>query len=66
VRKLDYVLNRACHVGLSVTENDFGFNERFFKLKAELKEQMQEEEWLNEQILENLSKVIIPYENKKE
>jgi hypothetical protein len=27
---------------------------------------MQEEEWLNEQILENLSKVIIPYENKKE
>jgi hypothetical protein len=66
VRKLDYVLNRACHVGLSVTENDFCFNERFFKLKAELKEQMQEEEWLNEQILENLSKVIIPYENKKE
>lgn len=45
------------YVGLPDDEDDFDFNERFTRLQAELKEQMQEEVRLNVQILENLKKV---------
>jgi len=57
VRELDYVLTPGRYVGLPDEEDDFDFNDRFTKLKAELKEQMLEEKRLNMQILENLKKV---------
>jgi len=59
VRELDYVLTPGRYVGLPDDEDDFDFNERFSKLQTELKEQMQEEEKLNLQILENLKKIVL-------
>ena len=44
-------------MGLPDDEDDFDFNERFGKLKAEFEEQLQEEAELNQRILENLAKV---------
>ena len=57
VKELDYVLTPGRYVGLPDDEDNFDFNERFTQLKAELKEQMIEEERLNILILENLKKV---------
>ncbi len=59
VRELDYVLTPGRYVDLpdDDDEDDFDFNERFTKLKAEFGEQLQEEEKLNVLILENLKKV---------
>jgi type I restriction enzyme M protein len=57
VSELDYVLTPGRYVGLPDDEDDFDFNERFTKLKAEFKEQLKEEEKLNALILENLKKV---------
>jgi len=57
VRELDYVLTPGRYVGLPDEENDFDFNERFSKLKAEFEEQLKEEKRLNELIIENLGKV---------
>ena len=59
VRDLDYVLTPGRYVGLPDNEDDFDFNERFSKLKAEFKEQLKEEKRLNALILENLKKVVI-------
>jgi type I restriction enzyme M protein len=42
---------------LAEEEDDFDFNERFTKLRAEFEEQLKEEEKLNKLILENLDKV---------
>jgi type I restriction enzyme M protein len=57
VRELDYVLTPGRYVGLAEEEEDFDFNERFTKLRAEFEEQLKEEEQLNKLILENLDKV---------
>jgi len=59
VKELDYVLTPGRYVGLPEEEDDFEFNEQFSKLKAELDEQMKEEDRLNELISENLKKIEI-------
>jgi len=60
VRELDYVLTPGRYVGLPEQEDDFDFEERFSKLKAEFMEQLKEEERLNKLILENLERIEIP------
>jgi len=57
VRELDYVVTPGRYVGLPDDEDDFDFNERFTKLKAEFEEQLKEEARLNVLIAENLGKV---------
>jgi len=57
VKELDYVLTPGRYVGLPDDEDDFDFNERFIKLKAEFEEQLKEEERSNTLIVENLGKV---------
>lgn len=57
IKELDYVLTPGRYVGLAEEEDDFDFNERFTKLRAEFEEQLKEEERLNKLILENLDKV---------
>ena len=57
MRELDYVLTSVRYVGLPESEDDFDFNERFTKLKAEFEEQLEEETRLNALIKENLVKV---------
>ena len=57
VKELDYVLTPGRYVGLPDDEDDFDFNERFTKLKAEFEAQLKEEARLNALIVENLGKV---------
>jgi len=59
VQELDYVLTPGRYVGLPDDEDDFDFEERFKKLKAEFEAELKEEERLNALILENLRKVKI-------
>ncbi|MCD4808721.1 MAG: type I restriction-modification system subunit M [Methanosarcinales archaeon] len=63
VRELDCVLTPGRYVGLAVEEDDFDFNERFTRLKAEFEGQLVEEEKLNRKILENLARVSLKDEN---
>ena len=46
-------------MGLAVEDDDFDFNKRFAKLKAEFEAQLKEEARLNALIAENLGKVKI-------
>lgn len=57
IREKDYVLTPGRYIGLPEEEDAFDFEERFAVLKAELEEQMKEEERLNAIILENLGKL---------
>ena len=57
VRELHHVLTPGRYVGLPVEEDDFDFNERFSKLKAEFEGELEEEKLLNELIKGNLKKV---------
>lgn len=63
VRELDCVLTPGRYVGLPVEEDDFDFNERFTRLKAEFEGQLDEEAELNRKILENLARVSLKDEN---
>ncbi len=64
VRELDYVLTPGRYVGLPEEDDDFDFEERFTKLKAEFMEQLKEEEKLNKLILENLERIELPQKEK--
>ena len=57
VRELGYVLTPGRYVGMEEVEDDFDFGERFTALRAELAEQMKEEQRLNAAIEEQLGKI---------
>jgi type I restriction enzyme M protein len=59
VKELDYVLTPGRYVGLVDEEDDFDFRERFQLHKAELEQQIEEEQRLNKLIIQTLSRIVI-------
>jgi type I restriction enzyme M protein len=57
VAKLNYILTPGRFVGLPDDEEEFDFIEKFRKLKAQLEEQIAEEDALNIKIAQNLKKI---------
>lgn len=59
VRELNYILTPGRYVGIEEVDDEFDFKERFASLQQELKEQMEEEQALNQRINDTLEKVVI-------
>ncbi|RLA58053.1 MAG: DNA methyltransferase [Epsilonproteobacteria bacterium] len=59
VKELSYVLTPGRYVGLEKVDDEFDFKAKFVSLQTELKEQMEEEQDLNQRINDNLLKVFI-------
>lgn len=59
VRKFDYVLTPGRYVGLLDEEEDFGFEEKFSKLKKTLMSQIEEESILSRKIVDLLDSIYV-------
>jgi type I restriction enzyme M protein len=58
VKKHDYVLTPGRYVGTDIVEDDDEtFNEKMTRFTTQLKEQMEQEQVLNQKIKENLAKI---------
>ena len=54
---MDYVLTPGRYIGLANDEDDFDYEQRIKTLTAELKQQMEETQRLDKEIVDNLQKI---------